>query len=1054
MRIGMLFVYGAIMIGMASWGGENGGDQILDGIGETALIARYLFDGDLRDSSRNGLDGRLEAEKGEEADGFAEAPGFGTVLSLPGGDGGSYVRLPGKVLAGADSLSVTGWWFLRSEGEGGLLFDFRSGEKHRLSARLEQGNAGFHVRLIGRGGDYHAAAPNVRFARKEWVHLAVVFDASRRAIHLYRNGQRVGRTEDVVLTMDEVFDAKDADANRLYLGGAPDAAGLDAALHDVRVYNVGLTDEDVTRIYRRASSDAEEEETTAEPRAEVGAKWAIAAGLQAVPDVEVETWQGHLPHLPYYLPGQYRDGSKGPPVRVIWPAPADNATVLQMGSYSVTGTVPGTKLRPRAGVTVKATSESLAPPRTVDGDRLDAFSGVVLGRRAHKDAAPERALEPFSLSDVVLERDDRGEKTRFIENRDKFVHGLLASSPDRFLYMFRDAFGQPQPEGARPLGGWDSRTTRLRGHATGHYLTALAQAYAGATGDEQTRTALRQKIAYCVETLYDLARKSGRPAEEGGPRVADPGSVPPGPGRDGYDSDLTEDGIRTDYWNWGEGYISAYPPDQFIMLEKGATYGGGNHQVWAPYYTLDKILKGLLDCYEVTGDEKALAVAQGMGLWVHRRLEPIAESTLEAMWNRYIAGEYGGMNTVMARLNAETGDERFNECARIFDNVAFFYGGAERPHGLARNVDTIRGRHSNQHIPQIIGALRIYGQTGDAGYYRIAENFWNLSYHGYTYSIGGVAGARDPNNAECYTAEPDHLFAKGFSEGGQNETCATYNLLKLTRDLFMYHPHARYMDYYEQALYNQILASVAKDNPGNTYHVPLNPGARKHFGNADMTGFTCCNGTALDSNTKLHDSIYFRSRDDSALYVNLFVPSTLTWQQRNVTVRQSTRYPYGETSRLTIEGAGRFILHVRIPGWVRQDVLVTINGQVQAVEAWPGTYLALDRDWADGDTVELRVPFGFHLHRVMDQPDLASLFYGPVLLAAEESSALPDWRRVTLDAKDPGASVEGNPGTLRFQINGLNLKPFFEFGTERHSVYLKIEPVRRGATSNWTPSAR
>ena len=145
------------------------------------------------------------------------------------------------------------------------------------------------------------------------------------------------------------------------------------------------------------------------------------------------------------------------------------------------------------------------------------------------------------------------------------------------------------------------------------------------------------------------------------------------------------------------------------------------------------------------------------------------------------------------------------------------------------------------------------------------------------YSIGGVAGARNPNNAECFPAQPDTLWENGFANGGQNETCATYNLLKLDRQLFMYDQTAKYMDHYERALYNHILASVAEDNPGNTYHVPLNPGAQKRFGNANMNGFTCCNGTALESNTKLQDTIYFRSADNKTLYVNLFVPSTLTW---------------------------------------------------------------------------------------------------------------------------------------------------------------------------------
>ena len=379
----------------------------------------------------------------------------------------------------------------------------------------------------------------------------------------------------------------------------------------------------------------------------VGLTWkgTAAADLEGVPDVAVQTWTGHLPHLPYYLPGRYGDSRKGPLVRVIWPAPLDNAAVLKPGEYTVTGIVPGTSLLPQAKVTVRRPNESLAGPSTVDGKGLDAVAGLIVANRANADAGPQRVLEPFALGDVALDRDDRDRSTPFMENRDKFVKGLLATSPDRFLYMFRDAFGQPQPEGAKPLGVWDSRTTRLRGHATGHYLTALAQAYAGAAEDEPARAAFHQKLNYGVATLYNLAQKSGRPAEEGGPFQSDPRAVPPGPGRDGYDSDLSEEGIRTDFWNWGEGFISAYPPDQFIMLEKGATYGRNDDQVWAPYYTLDKILKGLLDCYELAGNERALAVARGMGLWVHCRLEPIPQATLTDIWNRYIAGGIGNRSS-------------------------------------------------------------------------------------------------------------------------------------------------------------------------------------------------------------------------------------------------------------------------------------------------------------------------------------------------------------------------------------------------------------------------
>ncbi len=542
---------------------------------------------------------------------------------------------------------------------------------------------------------------------------------------------------------------------------------------------------------------------------------------------------------------------------------------------------------------------------------------------------------------------------------------------------------------------------------------------------------------YVIDTLYALSHKSGAPTNEGAPFNADPTAVPIGPGKSNYDSDLSASGIRTDYWNWGKGFISAYPPDQFIMLEKGATYGGSNRQIWAPYYTLHKILAGLLDCYEFGGNKKALEIAEGMGRWVYARLKLVPPETRISMWNRYIAGEYGGMNEVLARMYRLTGDKTFMDCARLFDNVNFFYGDAQHSGGLAKNVDTLRGRHANQHIPQITGALEEYRDTQERDYYLIADNFWDICTRSYMYNIGGVAGAKNPNNAECFTAHPDSLFADGFARGGQNETCATYNMLKLSRQLFMFDPDdAHYMDYYEQAMYNDILASVAEDNPGNTYHIPLNPAARKQFGNARMDGFTCCNGTALESNTKLQDSIYFHSADNNALYVNLYVPSTLTWTDRKVKLTQRTDFPYADTTKLTLNGSGNFDINVRVPKWAARFT-VAINGREEMVRAVPGTYLTLKRNWKDGDSIELRMPFSFHLSPVMDQPNLASLFYGPILLAAQEPEPLSTWRKITLNGEDLAKSITGDPRALHFKAGDVEFRPFYE-SYARYSVYLDV----------------
>jgi DUF1680 family protein len=983
---------------------QQPGDQFLDGIGETGLVARYVLDRNAEDSSRNQFHATLRGTGGS----FVEDPQFRRALLLTGD--GSHLELPPNAIEGEDTLSITGWLFLPT-GASGPVFDFGSAA-NRLAARAS--SAGFRASVTVNGG----ARPEVAgkpLLENQWVHFAVVLDPAARVLRTYIDGARVGEASGVAVTATQLVPA--GGGSTLYLGKSQAAgeATLHGRLRDVRIYRIALTDQQVSTIRtnagaRRTTSAgrgaAPEISTAAIPKASP-----FAARLASVPDVTVETTVGMLPRLPHMVPAVYRGNGSGPAVRVNWPAPADNSAVIKPGTYTITGTVPGTAFEPKATVIVKAPVGTTTPP--------------------------SRLVEAFPLSQVVLDRDAQGRETPFIRNRDKFIRGLAATNPDNFLYNFRDAFGQPQPPGAQQLEGWDNQTTRLRGHASGHYLTAIAQAYASTTYDETLRANFLQKMNYLIDTLYELSQKAGKPAQPGGPSVADPTAVPPGPGRSGYDSNLRAGAIRTDYWNWGTGFISAYPPDQFIMLEKGATYGTQDTQIWAPYYTLHKILAGLLDSYEVAGNKKALEIARGMGAWSYARLKEVPAETRISMWNRYIAGEYGGMNEVLARLYRLTGDKQFIEAAKLFDNTSLFFGNAAHEHGLARNVDTIRGKHANQHIPQITGALETFRGTRELPYYLIAANFWDIVNTSYMYSIGGVAGARNPNNAECFTAQPNTLWENGFANGGQNETCATYNLLKLDRQLFMYDQTAKYMDHYERALYNHILASVAETDAGNTYHVPLNPGAQKRFNNARMNGFTCCNGTALESNTKLQDTIYFRSADNKALYVNLFVPSTLNWSDRKITVQQVTNFPYADTTRLIVKGGGQFDMRVRVPAWATRGFFVTINGQEQQVKASAGSYLSLARTWRDNDVVEIRMPFGFRLDHVVDQPNVASIFYGPVLLAAEESAPRTDWRQVTLNAADLSRSISGDPATLRFTIGDVVMKPFYEtYG--RHSVYLHV----------------
>ncbi|GAB3654742.1 hypothetical protein GCM10028791_25580 [Echinicola sediminis] len=1015
MKLTRLFVlFTVIFASLCTKLQAQSGDQILDGIGETGLIARYVFDGNVQDWSRNNLHAQLKGDGGS----FVADKQFKKVLSL-NDKGQAYLSIPADVLAATESLSITGWLYLRSDQANQVFFDFgKDNDTHFYVAPSGDGSQqNFKAEISASANQKYQAVSEV-IKPKQWNHIAIVIDIPSKSFRTYLNGSLSEEVKGLNLELDKTFDNTDKE-QQLFIGKSLTAEGtfLNANLFDFRIYRIPLNETQIARIFRNALNEGNENRVN--ERKEANDHFQSFDGnhpqlynefLTAVEDVKVETSIGHLPRLPRFVEATYQGGISGPKVRVIWPAPKDNSAVLEEGQYTLTGKISGSDLTSTAIVTVK---------------------------KGKEQKTPELSLAAFDLDQVSLDTDQQGRKSKFIENRDKFILTLAKTNPDDFLYMFRNAFGQSQPEGATPLGVWDSQETKLRGHATGHYLTAIAQAFASTAYDPALQADFAKKMEYMVNTLFDLSQMSGRPTAAENEFVADPRAVPFGPGKSAFDSDLSEAGIRTDYWNWGEGFISAYPPDQFIMLEQGATYGGQKNQVWAPYYTLHKILAGLMDIYEVSGNEKALQIAEGMGTWVHARLSQLPTETLISMWNSYIAGEFGGMNEAMARLYRLTNEVDYIAVAELFDNISVFYGDADHSHGLAKNVDTFRGLHANQHIPQIMGALEMYRGTDSPAYYHIADNFWHMTTGDYMYSIGGVAGARNPANAECFISEPATLYENGFSAGGQNETCATYNMLKLSRNLFLYDQSPAFMDYYERGLYNHILASVAENSPANTYHVPLRPGSSKHFGNPHMKGFTCCNGTAIESSTKLQNSIYFKSADNQRLYVNLFIPSTLNWTDRNIKLVQSTAFPHQDETRLTIQGSGKFDLKVRVPQWATKGFFVKINGKKESLEAQPGSYITLSRKWKNGDTVEIKMPFQFHLEPVMDQQNIASLFYGPILLAAQESEARKEWRKVTLDARDIGQSIEGDPEKLEFIIDGVTYKPFYDtYG--RHSVYLDV----------------
>ncbi|MGW1716804.1 glycoside hydrolase family 127 protein [Streptomyces sp. NPDC002156] len=590
-------------------------------------------------------------------------------------------------------------------------------------------------------------------------------------------------------------------------------------------------------------------------------------------------------------------------------------------------------------------------------------------------------VHPFPLDQVTL-----GEGV-FRRKRDLMLEYARAYPADRILAVFRANAGL-DTRGAQPPGGWETADGNLRGHFGGHFLTLVAQAYA-----DTREAALKTKLDYLVTALGECQQAL---ADHGSPRPSHP------------------------------GYLAAYPETQFVLLESYTTYP----TIWAPYYTCHKIMRGLLDAHTLTGNQQALTIVSKMGDWVHSRLSRLPQAQLERMWSIYIAGEYGGMNEVLADLYALTGRAEHLAAARCFDNTALLDACAE-------NRDILDGRHANQHIPQFTGYVRLFDHTGETEYATAARNFWGMVAGPRTYSLGGTG------QGEMFRARNAIAATLGDNNA---ETCATYNMLKLSRQLFFHTPDPAYLDYYERGLTNHILASRrdarSSDSPEVTYFVGMGPGVVREFGN---TG-TCCGGTGMENHTKYQDSVYFRSADGNALYVNLYLASTLRWPERSLVVEQTSDYPAeGVRTLIFREGGGNLDLKLRVPSWATGGFAVAVNGVPQAATSAPGSYLTLSRNWQPGDRITVSAPYRLRVERALDDPTVQSLFYGPVLLVARSQATtlrtFSFYKDFTLRG-DLAATVRPEGRPLHFTTHGLTLAPFHIADTARYHAYFKrSEPV-------------
>ena len=688
---------------------------------------------------------------------------------------------------------------------------------------------------------------------------------------------------------------------------------------------------------------------------------------------------------------------------------------------------------------------------------------------------PKPIAQPLPLNKVSIQKDNR-----LSNNKELDIKTLLALDITQQLYNYRDTYGLPK-EGYTKSDGWDSPTTKLKGHGSGHYMSALAFAYASAT-DPGQKSELKKRICRMVDELRTCQERTF---------VWDSTLNRYWEARDyAPEEELKEmkgnwkafDEYKKDYRHYGYGYLNAIPAAHPALIECYRAYNN-EEWVWAPYYTIHKQLAGLIDIANNIDDKevaaKALLIAKDMGLWVWNRMHyrtyvkadgdkaerQARPGNRYEMWNMYIAGEVGGMAESLARLaemvSNPTEKAHLIEAANCFDSPAFF-------DPVAKNVDDIRTRHANQHIPMIVGALRSYITNGNPYYYNLAYNFWNLVQGRYAYAMGGVG------NGEMFRQPYSQILSMNTSVMSDhqrnmypnpdiNETCCAYNLAKLTKDLNCFDPdNAAYMDYYERILYNQIVGSVHPDHWGVTYQYAVGMNAIKPYGN-ETPQATCCGGTGVENHVKYQEAAYFVN--DKTMWVALYLPTVAQWDDQGVTIEQQCLWP-AENSTLIVKRTdptknATFAMKLRVPYWATQGFNVKLNGKSIAKTYQPCSYVEIpNREWQDGDQIEVIMPYTKHINWGPDKMDLAAtgknetrtpfapqwvgaIMYGPLVMA---TSDVKEWKEADFTLSSNlneihlnGSMLDGKYGDNLFTLS-LNDKQFQPdyYQTQHATHYLRL----------------
>ncbi|WP_215224402.1 glycoside hydrolase family 127 protein [Echinicola shivajiensis] len=559
---------------------------------------------------------------------------------------------------------------------------------------------------------------------------------------------------------------------------------------------------------------------------------------------------------------------------------------------------------------------------------------------------------------------------------------------------------------AERYGNWEN--TGLDGHIGGHYLSALSMMYAS-TGDLE----IKGRMDYMVEQLA-LAQDRN-----------------------------------------GNGYLGGIPGGMAMWKEisEGNIDAGGFslNQKWVPLYNIHKIYAGLRDAYWIGGNQQAKEMLVELSDWFYDLTKDLSQDQFQQM----LISEHGGMNEVFADVAAITGDMKYLELAKKMSHQILL-------EPLEQGKDELTGMHANTQIPKVVGFQRI-AQEGDlAEWQNAAEFFWNTVTQNRSVAIGG-------NSVREHFHPANDFSAMVSSEQGP-ETCNTYNMLRLSEQLYLSNPSAKYVDFYERGLYNHILSSQHPEKGGFVYFTPMRPGHYRVY-SQPHEGFWCCVGSGLENHAKYGEFIYAHTKDE--LYINLFIPSQLNWQEQGLELTQSTSFPEKEESQFTLklDKPKKLKLKFRYPAWVKAGSLeIELNGKLIEVNAQPSSYIELERKWKDGDHITIKLPMEMSWEALPDGSAWGAFVYGPIVLAAEEGKAhmaglfaddsrmghvasgkmwaLAETPLLVSESNDPTDELEPvSNEALTFKMLGdlvpqqeeeLILRPFYEIHESRYQIYWPI----------------